>query len=58
MRVKVGNQEAVQYMIGSGSCQECAFRSKSLLFCESMHCYIRRCFYQTGTLEDIFKLWG
>jgi hypothetical protein len=56
MRVKVGNQEAVQYMIGSGSCQECAFRSKSLLFCESMHCYIRGCFYQTSTSEDIFKL--
>lgn len=56
MRVKVGNQEAARYMICEGRCQECAFYSKSLLFCVSMNCDINGCFYQTGTLEDIFYL--
>jgi hypothetical protein len=28
-----------------------------LLFCVSMNCDINGCFYQTGTLEDIFYLW-
>jgi hypothetical protein len=56
MRVKVGNQKAARYMIGAGHCQNCAFYSKSLIFCVSMDCAINGLFYQTGTLEDIFKL--
>lgn len=58
MRVKIGNQKAVRYMIGDGHCQNCAFYSKSLMFCVSMDCTINGLFYQTGTLEDIFKLWN
>ncbi len=56
MRVKVGNQKAAQYMICEGHCQKCAFYSKSLMFCVSMDCAINGLFYQSGTLEDIFKL--
>jgi hypothetical protein len=28
------------------------------MFCVSMDCAINGLFYQTGTLEDIFKLWN
>jgi hypothetical protein len=56
MRVKVGNQKAARYMIDDGECENCAFYSKSLMFCVSMDCAINGLFYQTGTLEDIFKL--
>lgn len=56
MRVKVGNQKAAQYMIRDGHCQNCIFHSKSLIFCMSMDCAINGAFYQSETLEDIFKL--
>ena len=56
MRVKIGNQKAARYMIHDGHCQNCAFYSKSLLFCVSMGCCINGLFDQTGILEDIFKL--
>ena len=56
MRVKVGNQKAARYVILDGYCQNCAFYSKSLPFCVSMNCAINGAFYQTGALEDIFKL--
>lgn len=56
MIVKVGNQKAARYVILDGHCQNCAFYSKSLMFCVSMDCSIDGLFYQTGTSEDIFKL--
>lgn len=56
MRVKVGNQKAAQYVICEGHCQKCAFYSKPLIFCTSIGCAKNGLFYQTGTLEDIFKL--
>ena len=57
MRVKVGNQKAVRYMILDGHCERCAFYSKSLHFCVSMmNCGIDGLFSQLGTSEDIFKL--
>ena len=58
MRVKIGNQKAARYMIHDGHCQNCAFYSKSLIFCMYMDCAINGLFYQPGTLEDIFKLWN
>ena len=56
MRVKIGNQKAARYIIHDGHCQNCAFYSKSLIFCMYMDCAINGLFNQTGTLEDIFKL--
>lgn len=56
MRVKVGNRKAARYMICDGYCKDCAFYSKSLMFCIFMDCRADGLFDQTGILEDIFKL--